>query len=623
MSTIKVNTIETRTGSTLTLGKSGDTVSIASGASTSGMGRTGTVDWQTSSVKTSSFTGVSGEGYFIDTADSGAPFKNYAITVASGTLYGGGGSGNIFKLDGSTQQAITLMKGKTYRFTQSDATNDGHPLIISTSNSGTLSTFKAGIVSSGITYYLDGASNQSNYTNTTPFNAATTRYIEFQPQTTGTFYFGCWVHGIGMGGAITSQNVTLSLPAGSAGAIVSVQDYNNAFDNNNVTIDPNGSEKINGGDAGQALTLSTEGQGLTLVYVNSTVGWRSIHSDDFNSIPQTPVYVAASGGNTTTTSPCGNYKSHIFTAPGTFTVSNAGNASGSNSVDYLIVAGGGGTPGGAYNNTPAGGSGAGGFRASATTFSIGCQPAKPLVCGVSAVEVSATAYPIVVGAGGAGGSQGPGNPGAQGSSSSGLSLTSAGGGRGGHTPSGCSGAGGPGGGGGMQCGAAGAGNTPPVSPPQGNPGGLGVTNPANPSPGNDNRGIGGGGGAIQPGFNGGTGTPGGGGGDGGDGAGFAQNTWGATGEVTSCVQYFAGGGGGGVYTPNPAPNPGGVGGLGGGGNGGSPANPGPFGGGTQGETGTANTGGGSGSFGGAPSPSTNFAGNAGGSGIVIIRYKFQ
>ena len=86
MSTIKVNTIETRTGSTLTLGKSGDTVSIASGASTSGMGRTGAVDWQTSSIKTESFTGVNGEGYFIDTSD-GTPFKNYTTTVATGTNY--------------------------------------------------------------------------------------------------------------------------------------------------------------------------------------------------------------------------------------------------------------------------------------------------------------------------------------------------------------------------------------------------------------------------------------------------------------------------------------------------------------------------------------------------------
>ena len=45
MSTIKVNTITTESGSTITLGESGKTVSIACGASTTGMGRTGTVDW--------------------------------------------------------------------------------------------------------------------------------------------------------------------------------------------------------------------------------------------------------------------------------------------------------------------------------------------------------------------------------------------------------------------------------------------------------------------------------------------------------------------------------------------------------------------------------------------------
>ena len=67
MSTVKVNTIETRTGSTLTLGKSGDTVSIASGASTSGMG---SVSWVTT-VKTSDFTAESGKGYFVNTT-SGA-----------------------------------------------------------------------------------------------------------------------------------------------------------------------------------------------------------------------------------------------------------------------------------------------------------------------------------------------------------------------------------------------------------------------------------------------------------------------------------------------------------------------------------------------------------------------
>ena len=75
-STIKVNTVTTESGSTLTLGESGKTVTLASGASQTGFGRTGTVDWQTS-IKTTAFTAVSGEGYFCDTNASGA----FAVTL--------------------------------------------------------------------------------------------------------------------------------------------------------------------------------------------------------------------------------------------------------------------------------------------------------------------------------------------------------------------------------------------------------------------------------------------------------------------------------------------------------------------------------------------------------------
>ena len=64
-SKVKVNTVETESGSTLTLGKSGDTVTLASGASQSGFGRTGTVDWQTGSIKTATFTAANGEGIFV------------------------------------------------------------------------------------------------------------------------------------------------------------------------------------------------------------------------------------------------------------------------------------------------------------------------------------------------------------------------------------------------------------------------------------------------------------------------------------------------------------------------------------------------------------------------------
>ena len=65
-STIKVNTITTESGSTLTVGGCGKTVALASGASQTGFGRNGAVNWQTS-IKTGDFTSVSGEGYFVDT----------------------------------------------------------------------------------------------------------------------------------------------------------------------------------------------------------------------------------------------------------------------------------------------------------------------------------------------------------------------------------------------------------------------------------------------------------------------------------------------------------------------------------------------------------------------------
>ena len=126
------------------------------------------------------------------------------IAVATGTQYQVGGSGNIFTFDGSQPASFTFpwVEDGTVRLEQSGSSNDGHPLIFSTSNSTTLSTMQAGIISSGVTYYLDGSSNQSDYTNTSTFNAATTRYIEIAPSSESDFYFACWVHGISMGGIV-------------------------------------------------------------------------------------------------------------------------------------------------------------------------------------------------------------------------------------------------------------------------------------------------------------------------------------------------------------------------------------------------------------------------------------
>ena len=84
MSKIEVNQISSQCGSTLTIGQSGDTVTLAAGATQSGFGRTGTVDWDTT-AKTASFTAVSGNGYFVNTTSG-------AITV---TLPASPSAGNI------------------------------------------------------------------------------------------------------------------------------------------------------------------------------------------------------------------------------------------------------------------------------------------------------------------------------------------------------------------------------------------------------------------------------------------------------------------------------------------------------------------------------------------------
>jgi len=460
-STIKVNNIQNQCGqniinensNTITIGASGDTIALASGASQTGFGRTGTVDWQTSDIKTSTFTAVSGQGFFCDTN----------------------------------------------------------------------------------------------------------------------------------GGAFTCN-----LPAGTAGAIVSLQDYRNTFDTAALTVTPNGSEKINGGQGN--IVLGTEGEGLTLVYIDGTVGWRSIQDNDFAAAGST--HVAASGG-TETTSPCGDFKIHTFTGPGTFTVTAAGNPTGSDTIEYLVVGGGGG---GGYDI--AGGGGAGGARFAAPSIAPLTYPAKPLAA-PAAITASVQAFPIQVG-GGAPAS--PSGAGCSGAPSTFSTITAngggGGGGNGGPAPEKNGIPGGSGGGGaynGSGASTGGNGNDPATSPAQGTNGGI-----------EDGYVSGGGGGGFTTAGQNAQG-PSCQGGPGGDGGGFPV-AFGTNGVPCGSFRYYAGGGGGGGR--GPAYNPGGTGGKGGGGAGTKTGN---------GNPGTANTGGG----GGGSSGTSVTAGTAGGSGIVILRYKFQ
>ena len=391
----------------------------------------------------------------------------------------------------------------------------------------------------------------------------------------------------------SSGAVTMNLPAGSAGAIVAVADYTRTFNNNNLTVAPNGSNKIGG--VAEDAKLTVNGQSATFVFVDATEGWINVQETQ-TSQTGVPPFIGATGGTITT---CGNCTVHTFTGPGTFSVTRLATASpapANNQVSYMVVAGGGGAGGGDNG----GGGGAGGFREDKSPVTP--YTASPLE-GAGPITVAVQDYPITVGGGGAAAaisspSVNVGRRGSSGNTSTFSTISSAGGGGGAaaysSSPDGNAGAAGGSGGGGGMCGSpagGGSGNTPPVSPSQGNNGGS--SGPGGGGTGSPKYGASGGGGATAVGQD---GTP----AKGGDGGA------GATTGINFSNTAFAGGGGGGAEGGGCS-----TGGTGGGGPGAgsSPA---------CGTPGTANTGGGGGSAG-SNNPSTSVG--SGGSGIVIIRYK--
>jgi len=419
----------------------------------------------------------------------------------------------------------------------------------------------------------------------------------------------------------TSGEITVNLPASpSAGDIMAIKDYTGTFSTNKCTVGRN-SSNIRG--AASDFSFEKNNSGAVFIYVDATEGWQ-IFVDGSDSDAQTK-FITATGGNAIVT--CGNYKTHIFTGPGTFCVSCAGCEGTTDIVDYMVVAGGGaGGPGYA-----GGGGGAGGFRISncSSRTGIPAPTMSPLVS-TSGITLTVQGYPITVGGGASAGS--PGGTGGSGANSVFASITSAGGGGGGTggigggpnpnaPPNGSAGPGGSGGGAGSkatdssQVPQAGTGNTPPVSPSQGKNGGAagadGFSAFTNTAGGGGAGAVGTSGSSQSTAATGGAGS-------------FLANavigptapSYGTAGPVSS-TRYFAGGGGGATDTPPGNPVPQGLGGAGGGGNGAHGTSPG------AGAVGTINTGGGGGGAAG-PSPSSPWSGGAtGGSGIVIIRYKFQ
>ena len=110
--------------------------------------------------------------------------ETYTVTVASGALYGGG-TGNVFYLNGLSNPPIQLLKGHTYIFDQADSSNSGHPLHFKDTGGSQYT--------SGVT--VTGTAGQAG--------AKVTIVVPIDATEPSQYY--CTAHGNGMGNLVTIE----------------------------------------------------------------------------------------------------------------------------------------------------------------------------------------------------------------------------------------------------------------------------------------------------------------------------------------------------------------------------------------------------------------------------------
>ena len=115
----------------------------------------------------------------------GPEVTNYTVTVADN-------GGNKFFIDGTSNPALSLVRGQKYVFDLSDSSNTGHPLVFTLSDGTTSYT-------DGVTSVGTAGSSGATVTFLVPSDApASLRYV-------------CSVHGSGMGNTISVSTQTIGL----------------------------------------------------------------------------------------------------------------------------------------------------------------------------------------------------------------------------------------------------------------------------------------------------------------------------------------------------------------------------------------------------------------------------
>jgi len=223
--------------------------------------------------------------------------KTYTVTVTNP------GSGNVFVLgsDGNAP-ALIMFRGNTYVFNQSDATNDGHPLVFKNGSSA---------YEIGVTYFLNGSeATQSNYVNASTFNAGRAtgvRKVQIEvasnAPSSGLRYY-CYVHGNAMGNTITVKDSNISLVAGS---ITNVNTVGDAISNVNAVA----------GNATNINTVAGNNSNITSVAGNETnINAAVSNASNINSAVSNASNITAVAGNNTNINTVAGNNTNINTVAG-------------------------------------------------------------------------------------------------------------------------------------------------------------------------------------------------------------------------------------------------------------------------------------------------------------------